>query len=104
MKDLLKKFVLYDVLLNECVKELGVTISNEYRMPYTEDMIGYHHYEMIVLKNKIAVDNDFIDNVFFWNDGTFDFHLEGANKTLNWRNFDSDTLKRVIAEIVGKKS
>ena len=41
---------------------------------------------------------------FFWNDGTFDFHLEGANKTLNWRNFDSDTLKRVIAEIVGKKS
>ena len=55
--------------------------------------------EFLKLQNEIPYDNDFIDGVLFFGDGTIEFHFKNTMDAENWANFDESIILSVINEL-----
>ena len=56
-------------------------------------------YEVIVLPNKVELDEDSIDGVLFFGDGTIEFHLKNEQDAINWAEFSEEVIEKVIEQL-----
>jgi hypothetical protein len=68
-----------------------VNDKNYYLEPYD--------YEFIELPNSITYEDDFIDGVLFFGDGTIEFHFKENMDAENWASFDESIILSVINEL-----
>ena len=69
------------VYLTEIVKELA--------------MMG--HEQAVVA--GVYKEDDVVDGVLFFGDGTIEFHLANDGDAVNWADFDVDFIKMIIREL-----
>ncbi len=95
----LKSKVLLDIALCKlCPTILGWEIADD-KYIKNNIIIEWSDFEDIILKNEIPYKDDFIDSILFFGDGTCEFHLVKETDSLNWGDFDVNTIKKVIKEL-----
>lgn len=94
----MKKIELWSILFNECVKNLNIEVSDDKILLYENEEMDVYDYVSIEIK-PIAFDNDVIDSVLFFGDGTVEFHLASECDAINWGEFDVEVIEKVIQHI-----
>ena len=56
-------------------------------------------YETIDLPNEVELDEDSIDGVLFFGDGTIEFHLKNEQDAINWAEFSEEVIEKVIEQL-----
>lgn len=56
-------------------------------------------YETIKLPNEVELDEDSIDGVLIFGDGTIEFHLKNEQDAINWTEFSEDVIEKVIEQL-----
>ena len=56
-------------------------------------------YETIKLPNEIDLDEDSIDSVLIFGDGTIEFHLKNEQDAPNWAEFSEEVIEKVIEQL-----
>lgn len=101
-KEALKKIRLYDTLVNELITALELSVV-EGGIMNNGEIMEWHDLESVSLFNPIPYENDRIDGVLLFGDGTIEFHLENDGDALNWAEFSNDYLKMIIQELQEKQ-
>ena len=101
-KAALKKMRLYDTLVNELITALELSVV-EGGIMNNGEIMEWHDLESVSLFNPIPYENDRIDGVLLFGDGTIEFHLENDGDALNWAEFSNDYLKMIIQELQEKQ-
>lgn len=101
-KDALKKIRLYDILVKELITALELSVV-EGGIMNNGEIMEWHDLESVSLFNPIPYENDRIDGVLLFGDGTIEFHLENDGDALNWAEFSNDYIKMIIQELQEKQ-
>lgn len=101
-KEALKKIRLYDTLVKELITALELSVV-EGGIMNNGVIMEWHDLESVSLFNPIPYENDRIDGVLLFGDGTIEFHLENYGDALNWAEFSNDYLKMIIQELQEKQ-
>ena len=101
-KEALKKMRLYDTLVNELITALELSVV-EGGIMNNGVIMEWHDLESVSLFNPIPYENDRIDGVLLFGDGTIEFHLENDGDALNWTEFSNDYIKMIIQELQEKQ-
>ena len=56
-------------------------------------------YEAIDLPNEVELDEDSINGVLFFGDGTIEFHLKNEQDAINWAEFNEKVVEKVIEQL-----
>ena len=56
-------------------------------------------YEIIKPPNEIDLDEDSIDSVLIFGDGTIEFHLKNEQDAINWAEFSEEINEKVIEQL-----
>ena len=56
-------------------------------------------YETIDLPNEVELDEDSINGVLFFGDGTIEFHLKNEQDAINWAEFNEEVVEKVIEQL-----
>ena len=56
-------------------------------------------YETIKLPNEINLDEDSIDSVLIFGDGTMEFHYKNLQDAINWAEFSEEVIEKVIEQL-----
>lgn len=97
-KDALKKIKLYDTLVNELITALELSVV-EGGIMNNGQIMEWQDLESVSLFNPIPYENDRIDGVLLFGDGTIEFHLEKECDAINWAEFSNDYIKMIIEEL-----
>ncbi len=102
LKESLKKIRLYDTLVNELITALDLSVV-EGGIMNNGEIMEWNDLESVSLFNPIPYENDRIDGVLLFGDGTIEFHLENDGDALNWAEFTNDYIKMIIQELQEKQ-
>lgn len=61
-------------------------------------ILEWTDYEYVEI-DEIQLENDSIDGVLFFGDGTIEFHYKEEKDAENWANFDMDIIRNVIENL-----
>lgn len=98
-RNILKKIVLGNKLNKECMRILNLSIDDDGCTINNGIIMDWNDLETISLFNPIPYDNDRIDGVLFFGDGTIEFHLENECDAINWADFTNDIIKMIIEDL-----
>ena len=56
-------------------------------------------HEVIDLPNEVKLDEDSIDGVLFFGDGTIEFHYKNEQDAINWTEFSDEVIEKVIEQL-----
>ena len=99
MKNIMKKLALGEKLTKECMRVLNLSINNDGCVINDGNIMDWNELESISLFNPIPYEEDRIDGVLFFGDGTIEFHLENDGDAINWADFSNDYIKMIIEEL-----
>ena len=98
---MVSKFVLGDKLTELVMTMLGLSSMGNGEIYHNGVLLDWDDYEYIDIE-PIQYDEDIIDAVFIFGDGTIEFHLKNDCETLNWSEFDANTILQVIKQLAEK--
>lgn len=79
---------------------LGLTWSDEtYSLMVNDSARELSDYEEIKLPNEVELDEDSIDGVLIFGDGTIEFHLKNEQDAINWAEFSEEINEKVIEQL-----
>lgn len=79
---------------------LGLTWSDEtYSLMVNDSKRDLSDYEEIKLPNEVELDEDSIDYVLIFGDGTIEFHLKNEQDAINWTGFSEEVIEKVIEQL-----
>jgi hypothetical protein len=61
--------------------------------------LEWDDYEFVEFYNDIPYEDDYIDGLLFFGDGTIEFRFKSTCEAENWANFDNVTIISVINEL-----
>ena len=56
-------------------------------------------YETIDLPNEVELDEDSINGVLIFGDGTIEFHYKNGQDAINWAEFSEEVVEKVIEQL-----
>ena len=56
-------------------------------------------HEVIDLPNEVKLDEDSIDGVLLFGDGTIEFHYKNEQDAINWTEFSDEVIEKVIEQL-----
>lgn len=107
-KDIETKLMLSEVLTKECMRILNLTTNEDGCIINNNDIMEWNDMESISLDHPISPsilltslykEDDVVDGVLFFGDGTIEFHLANDGDAVNWADFDVDFIKMIIREL-----
>ena len=79
---------------------LGLTWSDEtHSLMVNDSKRELSDYEGIKLPNEVELDEDSIDGVLIFGDGTMEFHLKNEQDAINWAEFSEEVIEKVIEQL-----
>lgn len=94
------KLELHEKLTSCCMNLLNITFLNDGSVLFNGELFEYYDYETISLNEDIVYDNDFIDFILFFGDGTIEFHLKNEQDAYNWSEFDNNIIIKVLKQLL----
>ena len=80
------------ILKAEWNYETNSYIVNDSTMEWTD-------HEVIDLPNEVELDEDSIDSILFFGDGTIEFHYKNEQDAINWAEFSEEVNEKVIEQL-----
>lgn len=99
LKNYRRKIALCDILTQHCMRILNLSTNDKGEIIRNKEIMEWSDMETISLFNPIPYDNDKIDAVLFFGDGTIEFHFEKECDARNWAEFSNDYIKLIIEEL-----
>lgn len=99
LKNYRRKIALGEILTQHCVRLLNLSNDNDGNIINNGLIMEWHELETISLFNPIPYNDDRIDGVLFFGDGTIEFHLEKSCEAINWADFSNDYIILIIEEL-----
>lgn len=81
-----------DILNAEWNDETNSIVINGSTMEWTD-------HEVIDLPNEVELDEDSIDSILFFGDGTIEFHYKNEQDAINWAEFSEEVNEKVIEQL-----
>ena len=81
-----------DILNAEWNDETNSIVMNGSSMEWTD-------HEVIDLPNEVELDEDSIDSILFFGDGTIEFHYKNEQEAINWAEFSEEVNEKVIEQL-----
>lgn len=81
-----------DILNAEWNDETNSIVMNGSTMEWTD-------HEVIDLPNEVELDEDSIDSVLFFGDGTIEYHYKNEQDAFNWGGFSEEVNEKVIEQL-----
>lgn len=81
-----------DILNAEWNDETNSIVLNGATMEWTD-------HEVIDLPNEVELDEDSIDSILFFGDGTMEFHYKNEQDAINWAEFSEEVNEKVIEQL-----
>ena len=81
-----------DILNAEWNDETNSIVLNGSTMEWTD-------HEVIDLPNEVELDEDSIDSILFFGDGTIEFHYKIEQDAFNWAEFSEEVNEKVIEQL-----
>ena len=81
-----------DILNAEWNDETNSIVLNGSTMEWTD-------HEVIDLPNEVELDEDSIDSILFFGDGTIEFHYKNEQDAFNWAEFNEEVNEKVIEQL-----
>ena len=79
---------------------LGLSWNDEtYSLMVNDSKRELSDYETIKLPNEVELDEDSIDGVLIFGDGTIEFHLKNEQDAINWAEFSEEINEKVIEQL-----
>lgn len=79
---------------------LGLTWSDEtHSLMVNDSKRELSDYEAIKLPNEVELDEDSINSVLIFGDGTMEFHLKNEQDAPNWAEFSEEVIEKVIGQL-----
>ena len=79
---------------------LGLSWNDETRSLMVNDSKReLSDYEAIRLPNEVELDEDSINSVLIFGDGTMEFHYKNLQDALNWAEFSEEVIEKVIGQL-----
>ena len=79
---------------------LGLSWNDEtYSLMVNDSTMELTDYEVIKLPNEVKLDEDSIDYVLIFGDGTMEFHYKNLQDALNWAEFSEEVIEKVIEQL-----
>ena len=93
------RVLLHELLVKACFESLGLSLNDKLQMVKDGAILKSNDYCTITIENPLLYENDRIDSVLVFGDGTIEFHLENECEALNWDDFDCDLIEKIIGII-----
>ena len=79
---------------------LGLSWNDEtYSLMVNDSKRELSDYETIKLPNEVELDEDSIDSVLIFGDGTMEFHYKNLQDAINWAEFSEEVIEKVIEQL-----
>ena len=79
---------------------LGLSWNDEtYSLMVNVSTMELTDYEVIKLPNEVKLDEDSIDYVLIFGDGTIEFHLKNEQDAINWAEFSEEINEKIIEQL-----
>ena len=79
---------------------LGLSWNDEtYSLMVDDSPMEWTDHEAIHLPNEVELDEDSIDGVLIFGDGTIEFHLKNEQDAINWAKFSEEVVEKVIGQL-----
>lgn len=79
---------------------LGLTWNNEtMSFVLNGSTMEWTDHEVIDLPNEVELDEDTIDSILFFGDGTIEFHYKTEQDAFNWAEFSEGVNEKVIEQL-----
>lgn len=76
-----------------------VVMEKIYQKINFKKLLNPCEYEFIELKYEIPFQNDCIDGILVFGDGTIEFHLKNEQDAYNYSQFDNEIIKKILENI-----
>ena len=78
---------------------LGLSWNDEtYSLMEDDSPMEWTDCETIDLPNEVKLDEDSIDGVLIFGDGTIEFRLKNEQDAINWTGFSEEVVEKVIGQ------
>ena len=81
-----------DILGIDWNDEVDLYMVNGSTMEWTD-------HEVIDLPNEVKLDEDSIDGVLLFGNGTIEFHYKNEQDAINWTEFSDEVIEKVIEQL-----
>ena len=81
-----------DILGIDWNDEVDLYMVNGSTMEWTD-------HEVIDLPNEVELDEDSIDGILIFGDGTIEFHYKNEQDAINWTEFSDEVIEKVIEQL-----
>lgn len=90
-----------EVRLMTLIRDILGVIWNDETMSFVLNgsTMEWTDHEVIVLPNEVELDEDSIDSVLFFGDGTIEFHYKNEQDAFNWAEFSEELNEKVIEQL-----
>lgn len=79
---------------------LGLSWNDEtYSLMVDDSPMGWIDHEAIYLPNEVELDEDSIDGILIFGDGTIEFHYKNEQDAINWTGFSEEVVEKVIGQL-----
>ena len=79
---------------------LGLSWNDEtYSLMVNDSKRELSDYETIKLPNEVKLDEDSIDYVLIFGNGTMEFHYKNLQDAINWAEFSEEVIEKVIEQL-----
>ena len=100
--ELMKLLVLEQQLTSTIVGKLGLIWNDEWNVfKFPDNTASFLPYDEYLSLDIIPInfENEYIDAVLFFGDGTIEFHLDETQDALNWGEFSTDIIEQVLTNL-----
>lgn len=96
-----EKTLAYDAILTALIRNILNAEWNDEdnSLVVNGTPMRWDEYETIKLPNEIELDEDSIDSVLIFGDGTIEFHLKNEQDAINWAEFSEEVNEKVIEQL-----
>lgn len=101
-EEIMGLLVLEQKLTATIVGKLGLIWDNEWNVfKFPDNKASFLPYDEYLSLDIIPIsfENDYIDAVLFFGDGTIEFHLDETQDALNWSEFSTDIIEQVLTNL-----
>lgn len=94
-----EKLEIFDTLLSLTIVASGIKVNDDIMYDSEDNELAWEDMEYVTLDNTIPYNNEHIDGVLIFGDGTIEFHEKESEEAFNWIEYPIEVIQSVINQL-----
>jgi hypothetical protein len=99
---ILEKISYFDTLLSLVIVASGIKVKDDIMYDSEDNELAWEDMEYIGFENTIPYNNNHIDGLLIFGDGTIEFHEKESEEAFNWADYPIEIIQSVIDRLKEK--